>query len=106
MGRFKEGGSKGGSVVEGGGDVRVRAGTTTGGIVVGLGLEGGEECGEAVFSYGFPWLDGSHVWGSRLKVHSSLWTGEHLCLNARIRYMDLIVLGLEGRILLENQARV
>ncbi len=51
-----------------GGNVRVRAGTTSGGIVVGLGFEGGEECGEAVFGYGFPWLDGSHGWSNAVGV--------------------------------------
>ena len=61
-------------------DIRVRAGTTSGGIVVGLDFEGGEECGEAVFSYGFPWLDGSHVWGWMLKSYGSLWASGHLCL--------------------------
>ncbi len=80
-------GSKEGSKQErecGGGDVRVRAGTTSGGIVVGLGFEGGEECGEAVFGYGFSWLDGSHGWGLRLEVHGRLWAGGYLSLNARM----------------------
>ena len=43
------------------GILRVGAGTAGRGIMVGFGLEGGEQGGEAIFRNRFPRLGGSHI---------------------------------------------